>query len=61
MNEALNTFRNILKYSIFFIATNEEEEKTVKEIISICTEYIYLTKIKPLVGIPSVSLISRLR
>ncbi len=45
MNEALNTFRNILKYSIFFIATNEEEEKTVKEIISICTEYIYLTKI----------------
>ena len=45
MAEGLKIFRDILKYTIFFIATNEDEEKKIKEIISICSEYIYLTKI----------------
>lgn len=45
MAEAMKIFRDILKYVIFFVATNEEEEKEVKNIISICAEYIYLTKI----------------
>jgi len=45
MQEAMKIFRDVLKYVIFFVATNEEEEKEIKNIISICTEYIYLTKI----------------
>ena len=45
MQEAVKVFRDILKYVIFFVATNEDEEKEIKNIISICTEYIYLAKI----------------
>ena len=30
---------------IFFVATNEQEETEIKNIINICTEYIYLAKI----------------
>jgi hypothetical protein len=45
MPDAQNTFRNIIKYSIFFIAFDKEEETKVKEIISICCEYIYLTRL----------------
>ena len=45
MQEAMKIFRDVLKYVIFFVATNEEEEKEIKNIISICAEYIYLTKI----------------
>ena len=45
MQEAMKIFRDILKYVIFYVATNEEEEKEIKNIISICAEYIYLTKI----------------
>ena len=45
MQEAMKIFRDVLKYAIFFVATNEEEEKEIKNIISICAEYIYLTKI----------------
>ena len=45
MQEAMKIFRDVLKYVIFFVATNEDEEKEIKNIISICAEYIYLTKI----------------
>ena len=45
MQEALKVFRDILKYVIFFVATNEQEETEIKNIINICTEYIYLAKI----------------
>jgi coatomer protein complex subunit alpha (xenin) len=45
MAEAIKAFRDILKYVIFFVATNEEEETEIKNIINICTEYIYLAKI----------------
>ena len=45
MQEAMKIFRDVLKYAIFFVATNEDEEKEIKNIISICAEYIYLTKI----------------
>ena len=45
MQEGMKIFRDILKYVIFFVATNEEEEKEIKNIISICAEYIYLTKL----------------
>ena len=45
MQEAIKAFRDILKYIIFFVATNEEEETEIKNIINICTEYIYLAKI----------------
>ena len=45
MQEAMKIFRDVLKYAIFFVATNEDEEKELKNIISICAEYIYLTKI----------------
>ena len=45
MQEAIKVFRDILKYVIFFVATNEEEETEIKNIISICAEYIYLAKI----------------
>ena len=45
MSEAIKVFRDILKYVIFFVATNEDEEKEIKNIISICAEYIYLAKI----------------
>ncbi len=45
MQEGMKIFRDVLKYVIFFVATNEEEEKEIKNIISICAEYIYLTKL----------------
>jgi coatomer protein complex subunit alpha (xenin) len=45
MQEGMKVFRDILKYAIFFVATSEEEENEIKNIISICAEYIYLTKI----------------
>ena len=45
MNEAMKIFRDTMKYAIFFIATSPEEEKTVKDMIYICSEYVYLTKI----------------
>jgi len=45
MQEALEIFRDIIKYSIFFIAADKSEENTVRELISSCTEYIYLTKL----------------
>ena len=45
MQEAMKVFRDILKNIIFFVATNEEEENEIKNIISICAEYIYLAKI----------------
>jgi coatomer protein complex subunit alpha (xenin) len=45
MQEGMKVFRDILKYAIFFVATTEEEENEIKNIISICAEYIYLTKI----------------
>lgn len=34
-----------MKYSIFFIATSREEETKMKELISTCTEYIYLCRL----------------
>lgn len=45
MSEALKVFQDILKYCLFFIATDTEEEAKVKSIIIICREYIYLTKL----------------
>ena len=45
MQEAMKIFSDVLKDVIFFVTTNEEEEKEIKNIISICAEYIYLTKI----------------
>ena len=45
MSEAMKIFRDTIKYAIFFIATSPEEEKTVKDLIYICSEYIYLSKI----------------
>ncbi len=45
MNEALKVFRNIIKYCIFFIASDKQSEDTVKGIINICTEYIYLMRL----------------
>ena len=45
MNEALKQFRNIIKYCIFFIAPDKQSEETVKEIVNICTEYIYLMRL----------------
>lgn len=45
MSEALKQFRNIIKYCIFFIAPDKQSEDTVKEIINICTEYIYLMRL----------------
>lgn len=44
MGEALKVFQDILKYSIFFIATDSDEEAKAKTIIKISREYIYLTK-----------------
>ena len=38
-------FKNILKYAIFYIAIDKSEDIRVREIISICTEYIYLTRL----------------
>ena len=45
MPEALNVFKNIIKNSIFYIAVEKSEEARVREIIAICTEYIYLTRL----------------
>jgi hypothetical protein len=45
MQEAQNIFRNVINHSIFFIASDKSEESTVKNIIMICTEYIYLSKL----------------
>ena len=45
MNEALKQFRDIIKYCIFFIAPDKQTEETVKGIINICTEYIYLMRL----------------
>lgn len=45
MLEAQNAFRNVINNSIFYIASDKTEENTVKNIILICTEYIYLTKL----------------
>lgn len=45
MQEALQIFRDIIKYSIFYIALDKSEENTVKDIISSCAEYIYLTRL----------------
>jgi coatomer protein complex subunit alpha (xenin) len=44
-DNALKTFKNIIRTSLFFIATDNQEETRVKEIISICTEYIYLLRL----------------
>ena len=45
MNEALKQFRNIIKYCIFFIASDKQTEETVKGIIYVCSEYIYLMRL----------------
>jgi hypothetical protein len=45
MPDAMKVFKDILKYSIFFIAADKTEETRIKEIISICSEYIYLTRL----------------
>jgi hypothetical protein len=45
MQEAQNIFRNVINNSIFFIASDKNEDSLVKNIIMICTEYIYLTKL----------------
>jgi hypothetical protein len=45
MSEALKRFRNLMKFCIFFIAADKQAEETVKEIINICTEYIYFMRI----------------
>jgi hypothetical protein len=42
---SLKIFKNIIKTGIFFIATDNSEETRIKEIISICTEYIYLIRL----------------
>jgi hypothetical protein len=44
-DNALKTFQNILKTSLFYIAVDSQEEAKVKEIISTCTEYIYLIRL----------------
>jgi hypothetical protein len=45
MQEALQIFRDIIKYSIFYIAADRSEENAVRELINSCTEYIYLTRL----------------
>ncbi len=45
MQEALNIFRDIIKYAIFFIASDKSEENAVRELIISCAEYIYLTRL----------------
>jgi hypothetical protein len=45
MSDALKMFRDIIKFSIFFIAADKQEENTVRELITACTEYIYLTRL----------------
>ena len=45
MHEAQKAFRDVLHFALFAICSNSDEEKTIKDIIYICTEYIYLTKI----------------
>lgn len=45
MPDALIIFKNILKYAIFYIAIEKSEDTRVREIISICSEYIYLTRL----------------
>jgi coatomer protein complex subunit alpha (xenin) len=45
MPDALIIFKNILKYAIFYIAIEKSEDTRVREIISICAEYIYLTRL----------------
>ena len=45
MQEAQKLFRDVIHYAIFSVCASQEEEKEIKEIIYICTEYIYLTKI----------------
>jgi len=42
---ALKVFREILKHSLFFVPCNKEEEKEIQNIISICSEYIYLLRL----------------
>lgn len=48
MSEALKVFNESIKYCLFFIASNKEEEKKVKEIVYICAEYIYLARLNKL-------------
>lgn len=45
MPEALKFFQDVIKSTIFFVASDKSEESKVKEIISTCTEYIYLTRL----------------
>jgi hypothetical protein len=45
MQEALHIFRDIIKYAIFFIVSEKSEENVVRELISSCAEYIYLTRL----------------
>lgn len=45
MTEAQKAFRDVLHFALFAICSSAEEEKAIKDIIYICTEYIYLTKI----------------
>jgi hypothetical protein len=45
MNEALKLLRDIIRYAVFYIASDVNEEKKVKEIIYICAEHIYLSRL----------------
>jgi hypothetical protein len=44
-DNALKTFKSVIRTSLFFIATDNQEESRVKEIISTCTEYVYLVRL----------------
>jgi hypothetical protein len=41
----MKLFKDIIKYCLFFVAAEKSEENRVKEIISICAEYIYLMRL----------------
>ena len=45
IEEALKVFREILKFCLFFVSQNEKEDSEIKNIVSICTEYIYLMRL----------------
>lgn len=46
--EAFKVFSDIIKFAIFFIAADQEEETKVKDIIATCTEYIYFIRLSAL-------------
>ncbi len=45
MPDAMKVFRDVIKMAIFSIVRNKSDENAIKEIIYICSEYIYLTRL----------------